>query len=95
MSNARYWYRRASKVLPDQTLAQEFRDLQQRVNSAWIHIDAEMGIPAAAACMQEFVAQCPIAILNMAGSRQSEEPQVGEFLSQVMDRAFGSSADQN
>jgi hypothetical protein len=30
-----------------------------------------------------------IAILNMAGSRQLEEPQVGKFLIQGMTTAFG------
>ncbi len=59
-----------------------------RAQKPYLHLHADMGIPIAAAYLRDFVSQTSITVLNLAGPRRSEEPTVGEFLTQVMTTAF-------
>lgn len=75
-----------SSMLSGGTLLTQQLAIQTR--KPWIHIYAGMGIQTAAAHLYDFVNQTPIKTLNLAGPRQSEEPAIGEFLTQVMTTAF-------
>lgn len=67
------------------------RQLVIQAGKPWVHVYSEMGIQTAATSIYDFVLQTPIVVLNLAGPRESEEPMIGNFLTQVMIRAFVSS----
>lgn len=64
------------------------RQLAIRAQKPWVHIHAEMGIQIATIALYDFVSPTSIRVLNVAGPRQSEEPTIGAFLTQVMTIAF-------
>lgn len=63
---------------------------QLATQKPWIHLHKDMGIQNGTAHLYQFVSQSPIQVLNIAGPRQSEEPTIGDFLTQVMNAAFTS-----
>ncbi|WP_299415836.1 putative molybdenum carrier protein [Acaryochloris sp. IP29b_bin.148] len=69
--------------------------LALKYHQPWVQVYAGMGTQQAAARLYDFVVQTPIATLNMAGPRQSEEPLIGEFVTQVMNAAFGLATDDS
>ncbi|WP_010469011.1 putative molybdenum carrier protein [Acaryochloris sp. CCMEE 5410] len=64
------------------------QQLAKQIQKPWIHLHAGMGIKNGAVVLHQFVSQFSIKVLNIAGPRQSEEPTIGEFLTQVMNTAF-------
>jgi hypothetical protein len=56
-----------------------------------LHLASEHGDADAAHLLRQFVVDHGVQILNVAGSRASEEPAVGEFVKATLDRAFGRS----
>jgi hypothetical protein len=58
-------------------------------NKPLLHL--HRGCGDAANALRYFVADHDIAILNIAGPRESEEPEVGEFVKSVLTEAFPSS----
>lgn len=62
--------------------------LAKQIQKPWIHVHAGMEIQNGAAHLHQFVSQFSIKVLNIAGPRRSEEPTLGEFLTQVMNTAF-------
>jgi len=53
-----------------------------------LHLSRERDGDGAARKLSEFLAKHPIKTLNVAGPRESEEPDVGVFLRQVLDQAL-------
>lgn len=53
-----------------------------------LHLQAALGIAAAALRLQEFVVRYAVKVLNVAGPRASTEPDVGLFATQVLNAAF-------
>jgi hypothetical protein len=62
----------------------EFAALQQK---PWLHLsrDAE---DEAVSELKKFLESHPIRILNVAGPRASEEPEIGDFVRQVLEELF-------
>lgn len=59
-----------------------------------IHLDAG-GLVTTARQLQEFVKQYGIKTLNVAGSRESKEPGIYQWVTQVLEEAFFRSKDQH
>ena len=55
-------------------------------NKPFLHIHS--GQPAAVQSLREFISDNEIATLNVAGPRASEEPDIGDFVRKVLERAF-------
>lgn len=53
-----------------------------------IHVHAALGIEEAATRIRAFVHQYSVKVLNIAGPRASAEPDVGTFVTSVLDAAF-------
>lgn len=64
------------------------QQLAKQIQKPWIHLHTGMEIQSGAAQLQQFVNQSSIKVLNIAGPRQSEEPTISEFLTQVMNATF-------
>jgi len=58
----------------------------RRLNKPWLHLT--LVTPEPAQRLRKFVATHGLQALNIAGPRASEEPQVGEFVRQVLTEAF-------
>jgi hypothetical protein len=54
-------------------------DFAQRLQKPWLHLSRERDGDAAANKLAKFLAEHSIKTLNIAGPRQSEEPEVGGF----------------
>lgn len=66
------------------------QQLAMQTQKPWIHLHEDLGIQNGVAHLYQFVSQSPIKVLNIAGPRQSEEPAIGDLLTQVMNAAFTS-----
>ncbi|MGY6278233.1 putative molybdenum carrier protein [Methylomonas sp. MgM2] len=53
-----------------------------------IHVHVGLGIEDAAILIKKFVHQYSTKVLNVAGPRASEEPDIGTFITKVLDAAF-------
>jgi len=60
----------------------------QRQGKPCLHLSAERDGANAAALLQEFVQAQRIGVLNVAGSRGSKEPDVCQFVTDVLQKAF-------
>jgi Circularly permutated YpsA SLOG family len=61
-------------------------DFAVKLNKPCLHIHS--GQEDAAQALRDFVSDNEIAALNVAGPRPSEEPEVGKFVKEVLERAF-------
>lgn len=59
-----------------------------KMGRPWIHLHAEMGVERCAADLRGWMSCHRIEVLNVAGSRGSNEPGVGEFVKQVLNATF-------
>ncbi len=66
------------------------RDLAVRIGRPWLHLarDAMGSVDAGARTLAGFVDRHAPRTLNIAGSRASEEPGIGDFVAAVLERAF-------
>jgi hypothetical protein len=53
-----------------------------------IHLHADMGAGRCVELLQEFLSSNPVKVLNVAGSRGSNEPEVGAFVVRTLDAAI-------
>ncbi|MDB6124081.1 MAG: hypothetical protein JWQ71_3074 [Pedosphaera sp.] len=58
----------------------------------YLHFSRESHGSEAVSKLKEFLDAYPIRILNVAGPRASEEPEVGDFVQQVLEELFYSTA---
>ncbi|HUL53560.1 MAG TPA: putative molybdenum carrier protein [Opitutaceae bacterium] len=65
-------------------------DCARRLNKPWLHLTP--AAPEPAQRLRKFVATHGMRILNVAGPRASEEPQVAAFVRQVLEEAFPAGA---
>jgi hypothetical protein len=54
----------------------------------WLHLSRTMPVEACAERLCEFLLDRQISVLNVAGSRASTEPEIGEFVRAVLDAAW-------
>ncbi len=52
----------------------------------WIHVHADTGIDQATRQVQDFLREHSVKILNVAGPRESEAPDLGRFVKDVLSR---------
>ncbi len=52
----------------------------------WTHVHADRGIEMAARQVRDFLSENSVKILNVAGPRESEAPDVGRFVMDVLSR---------
>lgn len=64
-------------------------ELAERHGKPWLHVSRRSNGGDAGDRVGRFVAETGIRVLNVAGPRASTEPRIGEFVSEVLDRAFG------
>jgi Circularly permutated YpsA SLOG family len=64
------------------------KTLATKLCKPWLHVCAIMGIKLAAHHLELFILQNDVKILNVAGSRASEEPEVYNFVIEVLNTAF-------
>ena len=62
-------------------------DIAKRLNKPVIHLSRSV-TPEPAEWLRKFVDENFVAILNVAGPRASGEPEVGEYVQNVLDEAF-------
>jgi Circularly permutated YpsA SLOG family len=55
-----------------------------------LHLSKASGISVAAASLRHFIEEHGVKILNVAGPRASKEPEVAEFVKEVLDRTWPS-----
>jgi hypothetical protein len=63
-------------------------DFAAKYNKPWVHISGETHSPGQT--LREFIERNKIRVLNIAGSRASKQPSVGEFVISVLNDVFGS-----
>jgi hypothetical protein len=61
-------------------------EFARKQNKPLVHL--QRGSGDAVKTLRRFVADHDIGILNIAGPRESEEPEVGEFVKSVLTEAF-------
>jgi hypothetical protein len=62
--------------------------LAQEQGKPWLHLTPQLDPDPAAGRLREFCAQHAVETLNVAGPRQSGDPQIVPFVAQVLDAAF-------
>jgi hypothetical protein len=62
-------------------------EFAQQYHKPWLHISRERDGDDAAKHLSQFLVAHRIKFLNVAGSRQSEEPEVGVFTRETLERA--------
>lgn len=60
----------------------------ERMGKPCVHLRADMGVERCAEMLRDFLSSNRIEVLNVAGSRASNEPEVGEFVRRVLDAIF-------
>jgi [ribosomal protein S5]-alanine N-acetyltransferase len=68
-------------------------DLEQRYHKPFLHLWRDGGLSSPEEALQRFIRDNDIEVLNVAGSRGSEEPEVAAFVTQVLGKAFGAAAE--
>jgi hypothetical protein len=64
--------------------------LTRRLDKPLLHLSRdEADVATAAAKLREFLEQRKVQILNVAGPRKSQEPEIGEFVCAVLEAALG------
>jgi len=63
-------------------------ELARQYGKPWLHLAKSAGGRDAGALLRRFLRQHDIHVLNVAGPRASTEPEVGEFVTSVLERAF-------
>jgi len=63
-------------------------ELARQHGKPWLHVAKSAGGRDAGALVRRFVRQHGIHVLNVAGPRASTEPEVGAFVTSVLERAF-------
>lgn len=61
----------------------------RKIGKPLLHLISSMAVSEAAAVLGAFIAEHGIAVLNVAGPRESEEDGNGGFVQAVLSRAFG------
>jgi hypothetical protein len=64
------------------------RDFAIAMGKPWLHLSASQEIATLAHRLNEFIVLHNIRTLNIAGTRKSGEPAVGEFVTTVLTNAF-------
>jgi hypothetical protein len=59
-----------------------------KMGRPWIHLHADMGVEQCASVLLEWLNCHKVEVLNVAGSRASTEPGVGDFVRLVLGRLF-------
>jgi hypothetical protein len=63
-------------------------DLARQFGKPWLHLAREARRDDAGDQLRRFAQEHDIRVLNVAGPRASTEPEVGEFVGAMLDRAF-------
>ncbi len=61
-------------------------DFAIQLRKPWLHLSAEQSVANAGERLAQFIRENQVRVLNVAGSRESEERGVGEFVRAVLDR---------
>jgi hypothetical protein len=69
---------------------QETADFAKEIGKPLLHLVSSIGIDEAATQLNAFLKEHGIVVLNVAGPRASEEPEVGQFVKAVLSRALTS-----
>lgn len=62
--------------------------MADRHRRPWIHLSVPAGVAASAEALRRFAIENRIAVLNVAGNRESRCPEIQEFVRQVLNSAF-------
>ena len=62
-------------------------EFAKQAGKPWLHLSAETDGDKAGKVLRGFLKRHPAKLLNVAGSRGSKEPSVGDFLRKVLDEA--------
>jgi len=57
----------------------------KRLRKPWLHVSESRDGPKAVALLSDFLARYRCRVLNVAGPRASEEPEVGRFVQQTLE----------
>jgi hypothetical protein len=68
--------------------SQETAEFAKETGKPLLHLVPAMGINEAAARLNAFLQEHRIVVLNVAGPRASEEPEVGQFVKAVLSQAW-------
>ena len=68
--------------------SRETAEFAKEMGKPLLHLVASMPIDDAASQLKAFLREQEIVVLNVAGPRQSEEPEVGQFVHAVLSRAL-------
>lgn len=58
------------------------------LDKPWLHLPRRLGPDRAAAALRDFLSRNAARIVNVAGPRASQEPNIAEWVRAVLDRAF-------
>jgi [ribosomal protein S5]-alanine N-acetyltransferase len=64
-------------------------DLERRHHKPFLHLWRDGGLSSPEQALQRFIRDNGVKVLNVAGARASKEPEVAAFVTQVLERAFG------
>ena len=77
-------------IHPELTGGSRFtREVAERLGKPCLHLSGERGITDSARALRDFVRENQIQVLNVAGPRRSQEPEVGAFVKAVLEEALG------
>jgi hypothetical protein len=62
-------------------------EIARQLGKPFLHLTPAPGVAESARCLDAFIKQNGVAVLNVAGPRASEESGVGEFVGAVLSRA--------
>jgi len=62
------------------------REVAERFGKPWLHLSRSESIEVSARRLEEFIERDRIRVLNVAGPRASQEPDVGAFVVEVLSR---------
>jgi hypothetical protein len=63
-------------------------ELAKKIGKPMLHLLPSMGTDEAAAQLNEFLQTHSVVVLNVAGPRASDEPELGDFVKAVLSRAL-------
>jgi hypothetical protein len=64
-------------------------EIAKKTGKPMLHVVASAGVEEAARQLEAFIKEHALVVLNVAGPRASEEPEIGPFVTAVLSRALG------
>lgn len=63
-------------------------EVATNLGKPWLHLPRKLGLDQAAAALRQFLSRHAARVVNLAGPRSSQEPDVADWVRAVLDRTF-------